>query len=152
MKRVIVLLAVLTVAISFAATSAVASVPTKKCSSSSHSDMGGMDMSGSSKRCTTDMNRPVVAGAREIAVTGDDFAFAPDSITVKAGEDVTIVLTAQDIAHDIFVKGIGHVVHAKAGKTARGGLKFKKAGTYTFWCTVSGHKKAGMTGTITVTS
>jgi plastocyanin len=152
MKRVISLLAVLMVAASFAATNAAASTPTKKCPSSSHSEMDGMDMSGSSKRCTKETNRRVVPGAREIAVTGDDFAFSPDAIAVKAGENVAVVLTADDIAHDFFVKGVGHVVHAKAGKTARGGLRLEKPGTYSFWCTVSGHRKAGMTGTITVTS
>ena len=42
-------------------------------------------------------------------------------------------------------------MHAKAGKTAMGGLRIDEAGTYKFWCTVAGHKKAGMTGTFTVT-
>jgi uncharacterized cupredoxin-like copper-binding protein len=64
---------------------------------------------------------------------------------------VTIALTASDVAHDVYVKRIGHVVHAKAGKTAKGGLRIKKAGTYKFWCTIQGHRQAGMAGTITVT-
>ena len=150
--RAIAFLAALTVGIASAATHAAATTPTKKCSSGSHSDMGGMDMSGSSKHCAKETNRRVVPGARSIKVAGDELAFEPSAITLKAGEDVTIVLTAEDIAHDFFVKGVGHVVHAKAGKTARGGLRIDDPGTYSFWCTVSGHKKAGMTGTITVTS
>jgi plastocyanin len=96
-------------------------------------------------------NCPVVTGAREIAVTGNDFTFSPAQITMAAGDTVTIALTASDIAHDFYVKGIGHVVHAKAGKTARASIRIKKAGTYKFWCTILGHKKQGMTGTITVT-
>jgi len=94
---------------------------------------------------------PTVPGAREIPVVGDAFTFTPTAITVAAGEDVTIALTAEDIGHDIYVKGIGHVVHADAGETATGGIRLDQPGTYKFWCTVSGHKKAGMTGTITVT-
>jgi plastocyanin len=97
------------------------------------------------------MNCPTVKGARVVRVTGDRFQFVPKSITVAAGEDVTIRLSSGDIAHDVYVKSIGHVVHAKAGQTARGGLRIDEPGTYKFWCTVANHKKAGMTGKITVT-
>jgi plastocyanin len=147
MRRIIATL--LIVGATLGATSAVsgAAVPATKCSSNMHDSM---DMG--SKNCSSmDKNRPVVAGARVIPVTGDAFAFTPNTITIAAGENVTIKLTAQDVEHDVYVKGLGHVVHAKAEKAARGGLRIKKAGTYRFWCTVSGHKQAGMVGTITVT-
>lgn len=98
-----------------------------------------------------DQNCPVVAGAPVVKVTGDNFAFEPATIDLTAGETVTIALMATDVAHDFYVKGIGHIVHAKAGKTARGSFRIKKAGTYKYWCTILGHKKQGMVGTITVT-
>jgi len=98
-----------------------------------------------------DENCPVVTGAPEIKVSGDDFTFEPATIDLTADKTVTIALTATDVAHDLYVKGIGHVVHAKAGKTARGSIRIKKAGTYKYWCTILGHKKQGMVGTITVT-
>jgi uncharacterized cupredoxin-like copper-binding protein len=104
-----------------------------------------MDHGSSSKNC------PTVKGARVIRVTGDRFRFVPKNIEMTAGEDVTIRLSSGDIAHDIFVKGTGHVVHAKAGKSARGGLRIDEPGTYKFWCTIPNHKTAGMTGLITVT-
>jgi len=110
-----------------------------------------MDMDMGNKKNAMQDNCPVVAGAREITVTGNEFSFSPAQITMAAGDTVTIGLTASDIAHDFYVKGIGHVVHAKAGKTARGSIRIKKAGTYKFWCAILGHKKQGMTGTITVT-
>ena len=113
-----------------------------------------MDMEmGSSKKSGKAMmhNCGTVAGARQMAVTGNAYTFSPATLTVAAGEDVTIALTADDIGHDLYVKGVGHIVHAKAGKTAMGGLRIEKPGTYPFWCTVKGHKKSGMTGTITVT-
>lgn len=113
------------------------------------SDGMNMDMDHSSN--VMEENCPVVAGAPEIKVTGDDFAFAPATIDLTAGETVMITLKATDVAHDFYVKGIGHVVHAKAGKTARGSFRITKAGTYKFWCTILGHKKQGMVGTITVT-
>ena len=77
------------------------------------------------------------------------FAFMPSEITIKAGEHVTIVLESTDVAHDFVIQGEGHVVGANAGKQAKGGLMIARAGTYKFWCSVSGHRTAGMEGIIT---
>jgi plastocyanin len=132
------------------ATGTGAVAKTNRCGTNmSTKQSDGMDMSHD--KHSMEKNCPVVTGAREIAVTGDDFTFSPAQITMAAGDAVTIALTASDIPHDLYVKGIGHVVHAKAGKSARGSIRITKAGTYKFWCTILGHKKQGMTGTITVT-
>lgn len=95
-------------------------------------------------------NARVVKGAREIGVDATSFEFTPNELAVSARENVTIVLHSADILHDFVVKGHGHVVSAKRNKTARGGLKIDKPGTYRFWCSVSGHRSAGMRGTIIV--
>jgi plastocyanin len=97
-------------------------------------------------------DRAVVPGARVIAVTANKLTFAPKVLQVLAGEDVTIALTSKDTAHDLYVKGVGHIVHADKGETAKGGLRVDEPGTYQFWCTVSGHKEGGMRGVLTVTS
>ena len=109
---------------------------------------GGHDEHGHGSSST---NCPTVKGARVVRVTGDRFQLVPKSLKMTAGEDVTIRLSSGDIAHDYYVKGIGHVVHAKAGESARGGLRIDEPGTYKFWCTVANHRKAGMAGKITVT-
>jgi len=54
------------------------------------------------------------------------------------------------VLHDFVVQGVGRVVSAKAGKTRRGSLMMAKPGKYKFWCSVRGHRAAGMVGTITV--
>ena len=98
-------------------------------------------------------NAPVRAGAREISIRGTSFDFTPKDIKISANENVTIAFTASDAEHDVTVEGVpgvGHIVHAQQGKTARGGLKISAPGTYTFYCSVSGHRKAGMVGTVTV--
>ena len=134
------------------ATGAEATAKSSGCGTAmSTKKSSSMDMDMGHKKSAMENNCPVVAGAREITVTGNAFSFSPPQITMAAGETVTISLTASDIAHDFYVKGIGHVVHAKAGKTARGSIRIRKAGTYKFWCTILDHKKQGMTGTITVT-
>jgi plastocyanin len=97
-------------------------------------------------------NRAVVPGARNIPVRADSLTFAPRELELAAGEEVTIVLTSVDIAHDLTVQGLGHVVHADAGTTERGGMRIDDPGTYRFWCSVDGHRAGGMVGTITVTA
>src|SRR5215213_10135742 len=115
------------------------------CGGSDHDDMGGMSESHMEE------SSPVVPGAREVPVVADALSFSPKRIQIAAKEDVTVVLTSKDLAHDFYVKGIGHITHAGADKTSRGGLMIDDPGTYRFWCTVKGHKEGGMTGTITVT-
>lgn len=97
-----------------------------------------------------DGDAPVVEGAREIKVKAGRFRYTPKTITIAAGEDVTIVMKSTDLFHDFVVKGIGHVVSAKRKKTSEGGLRIDEPGTYKFSCNVKGHRAAGMKGTIVV--
>jgi cytochrome c oxidase subunit II len=98
-----------------------------------------------------DANRDVVPGARVIDVDARSFSFDPDHLQVGAGEDVTIRLHSDDVFHDFVIEGrIGHVVGADGDDTAKGGFRIRTPGTYTFYCSVTGHRSAGMEGTITV--
>lgn len=92
----------------------------------------------------------VAEGARQIDVTGSSFAFDPDEIEVTAGEDVAIVLTSTDILHDFTIDELDAHVAADRGETATGGLRADEPGRYTFYCTVAGHREAGMEGTLIV--
>ena len=92
----------------------------------------------------------VVEGARKIEVSASSFAFDPDEIEVKAGEDVAIVLTSTDILHDFTIDELDAHVDVDAGETATGGLRADEPGSYTFYCTVPGHREAGMEGTLVV--
>jgi cytochrome c oxidase subunit 2 len=100
--------------------------------------------SGGSSPATT------AAGAPAIDVTAKSFSFAPDEIIVKTGESATIALTAKDIPHDFTVKELDIHVAAQAGKTASKKVTFDKPGTYTFYCSVAGHREAGMVGKLVV--
>lgn len=112
-------------------------------------DTGGSDDMGDMGHADQ-ANTPMVDGAREVEVTATSFAFDPDEITVAAGEDITIVLTADDILHDFTLEDAEGHVAADAGETASGGLRIDEPGTYTFYCSVEGHREAGMEGTIVV--
>jgi plastocyanin len=93
----------------------------------------------------------VAAGAVEIAVTADKLSFNPDEITVAVGKDVAIMLTSIDTLHDFTIDELGAHVAAERGKTETGGFRADRAGRYTFYCAVPGHRQAGMEGTLIVT-
>jgi cytochrome c oxidase subunit 2 len=92
----------------------------------------------------------VAPGAREIEVVASSFEFDPDELTVRAGEDVAIVLTSADILHDLTLDELDAHVSADAGETDAGGFRADDPGTYAFYCSVEGHRAAGMEGTLTV--
>ena len=97
-----------------------------------------------------DESSDVAADARRIEVTGDSFAFDPAEIRVDAGEDIAIVLTSTDILHDLTIDEIDVHVAADRGETAEGGFTADEPGRYTYYCTVAGHRDAGMEGTLIV--
>jgi plastocyanin len=97
-----------------------------------------------------DESSDVAEGARRIEVSGSSFNFDPDEIEVAAGEEVAIVLTSTDILHDFTIDELDSHVAADAGKTATDGLRADEPGRYTFYCTVAGHREAGMEGTLIV--
>ena len=105
---------------------------------------GGMDGMGH------DSSSPVADGARRVEVDATSFEFDPDEITVTAGEDIAIVLTAEDVLHDLTIDELDAHVAADKGETAEGGLRADEPGRYTYYCSVSGHEASGMKGTLTV--
>ena len=118
---------------------------------------------------------PSEAGTTEVTVKATDFAYNPSSITVPVGQPVTITLDNEGaVEHDFVVDKIsvedveasetGPAMHhqmgempdydlhfyASAGDSAI--LKFTalEPGTYEIYCTIKGHKEAGMIGKLIV--
>ncbi len=118
--------------------------------------LGACGGGGGGDHGSSEHNAPVAPGAREIAVDARSFEFDPSTIDVSAGEDVAIKLHSEDQTHDFAIEAKGkepkeHVVEVAGGKTATGGFSIADPGKYTFYCSLPGHRAAGMTGTITVT-
>lgn len=92
----------------------------------------------------------------DIEVTGTDaLEFEPDDFEVPAGEEVTVELTADSgVEHDVTIEGVDgedlEVVAADAGETATGTFTIDEADSYTFYCSVPGHREAGMEGSLEV--
>jgi uncharacterized cupredoxin-like copper-binding protein len=86
-----------------------------------------------------------------INVVGKEFSYDPARLTLKAGEGSTIVLkNTGSIEHDITVDDAGFKLTVPGNNTKEKVLKVDKPGTYQFYCSVSGHKAAGMKGELTV--
>ncbi|WP_170006006.1 cupredoxin domain-containing protein [Bacillus fonticola] len=110
------------------------------------------------------------AESRTIRLHTSEYSFTPNEITVQKGEMFTLSLmnmgseehdlelaageweqmnssTAQH-QHDE-MNDIPHV-HAKPGETNEITLRAKESGTFSFRCTIPGHKERGMVGELTV--
>lgn len=91
-------------------------------------------------------SQPSVA---EISVGATDFAFDPGAIELPADAGATVTLTNKGtVEHDITVDALGVKIYATPGQTVSGTVT-AKAGTYEFYCSIPGHKQAGMVGTFT---
>lgn len=93
---------------------------------------------------------PVADDARHVAVTGRSFEFAPEEIAVQAGEDIAIVFSSEDSLHDFTIDELDAHAAAEEGATSIGGFRAGEPGRYTFYCSVEGHREAGMEGTLVV--
>lgn len=108
---------------------------------------------------------------QEVHVKGNEFRFEPATLTLKRGQRVRITLEntgaqVHDLSSDaparqIVERSAGEHAHSQeqvarlhvvVGPGASGTLTFTPTenGTFPFWCSVSGHREAGMVGTITV--
>lgn len=87
--------------------------------------------------------------AAEYSVSATEFAFDPGEFEVPAGSEVNITLVnGGTIEHDFVIDALDLVVHANVGETVSGTVTIP-AGTYDFYCSIPGHKQAGMVGTLT---
>lgn len=92
-------------------------------------------------------------------VEGSEWQLDPGNLTVPAGENVTIAFeNVGDAAHNwaLDLDGDGEPEHKTAtiqpGDTATVSFTVEEPGGYAYFCDVSGHRDAGMAGTLTVQS
>ncbi|MGI8708946.1 MAG: multicopper oxidase domain-containing protein [Actinomycetota bacterium] len=83
-----------------------------------------------------------------LAVEAKDIAFEPSELDAEAGDVKVQVANTGVLPHDFTIDGYDKVVVAK-GETKTGTFSLD-AGTYTFYCSVPGHRDAGMEGTLLV--
>lgn len=90
------------------------------------------------------------ADAREVKIGASNFEFDPDELKIGAQEEIALALSSDDGPHDFAVDGLGLVADVGAGGETVQRLRIDEPGSYTFFCTLPGHRDGGMEGTLTV--
>jgi uncharacterized cupredoxin-like copper-binding protein len=112
---------------------------------------GGSDDDKSSAGGKAQDTAPPAASGSKTEVVGKEFSYEPAKLTLKAGQPATVVLkNTGSIEHDITVADAGFKLTVAGSNTGEKTLTMAKPGTYEMYCSVAGHKEAGMKGEITV--
>ena len=87
-----------------------------------------------------------------ITVTAGRFSFEPNEITVKKGEEVTLVLQSSDVIHGLLIEDLGVRTEIKKGQSATVTFTPDAAGTFEGKCShFCGAGHGSMTFTVHVT-
>jgi plastocyanin len=91
------------------------------------------------------------AAITTVTIEAREFGFSPAAVTIPAsGATRIVVKDAGRIVHNFTIDALGVQVVMSPGGSGEVTLVDLTPGTYQFYCSVSGHKEAGMVGTITV--
>jgi plastocyanin len=150
MKKVaaLLLLALATVALVACGSSNSSSESTAATTESSAESGGGSEGTGGSGG----------SGGESVvkieAAQGSTLAYAQKEVKAKAGQVSIEFTNPQSLSHDVAVESssgeeVGATELVASGKAVTT-ISNLKPGKYTFYCTVPGHREAGMEGTLTV--
>jgi plastocyanin len=103
---------------------------------------------GGSSSGYTEPKGPAVA---QLTFDARNFAFTPDKASAPAGI-IGITLKSTSGGHDFVIQDLAgfKLTTPGSGDTDSGKVELKK-GKYTFYCSLPGHRAAGMQGTLTIT-
>jgi len=93
-----------------------------------------------------------VASAPTLEVSALDFGFRPAQVRIRAGQTVNIALANRGaVLHDLTIPGLRFHLVAQAAQRVAGSLTATRPGTYEVYCSVPGHREAGMIARLVVT-
>lgn len=92
-----------------------------------------------------------IDGLPELAIAAGALTFEPDHAQLRSDEPVNVVLASNDMTHDLVFDEVGFSLAAGPSETAAGALVFHEPGTYVGYCSVPGHREAGMEIEVVVT-
>ena len=98
---------------------------------------------------TTPQAPPAIVGG-EIGLSASYPKFQPSRIEVTKDKVTHLKLTSADTNHTFTVDELGINISIPSGKTVSQDITVSKAGTFTFYCSVPGHRQAGMQGSLEV--
>lgn len=91
---------------------------------------------------------PESASSAGTKVTATEFEFSEGVLTLASGDTLDLVNDGA-VEHDITIEEANMMVHAAPGETVSATLHVEP-GDYTFYCSIPGHREAGMEGTLTI--
>lgn len=116
---------------------------------------------------STDLNE--MRQEQIVVINANEFSYSPTNLEIPKGKEVTIILKNKgEIEHDIQIDNTnveiidmeprdhnhsdnsGLHIHALPKEETKVTLKILDAGEFQYYCTLPGHKDAGMTGTLEV--
>jgi len=108
--------------------------------------------SAAAQQGTAASSKPGAPTTLHIDTDPTQLAFVPTSLTAPAGKITIIMKNDSAIQHSVAIDAPGDVPGqiVNQGQTSTTTATLK-AGSYTYYCTVPGHRQAGMVGTLTVT-
>ncbi|MGH2979524.1 MAG: cupredoxin domain-containing protein [Solirubrobacterales bacterium] len=123
-------------------------------------DDGGADTSATTTETTdttaTDEGGTGAGGGggtiRVAADPGGDLAFEQESLTAEPGRNTIEFTNEASLPHDVKVEQDGEEIggtEVVTGGTAEATVELER-GEYTFYCSVPGHRQAGMEGSLNV--
>ncbi|MTV27291.1 hypothetical protein FTX61_18000 [Nitriliruptoraceae bacterium ZYF776] len=105
---------------------------------------------GATESATTVALNDVPDDATTVVAGGEqEMRFTPEDLSVPAGEAVFVLDNQGRLVHDLVIDGV-QVTEVPGGAQGAGSLELEP-GTYEVWCSVPGHRSAGMEGTLEVT-
>ena len=141
---------------SLAALAVAAALAAAGCGSSKKSSTAESTPAPAAPATTSTSAPPAGGGETKLALAADpngELKFDKTSLSAKAGKVSIDFSNSSSLPHNVTIaSSSGSVVNETP--TFQGGSKTVtmtlKAGTYKFYCTVPGHRQAGMEGTLTV--
>lgn len=120
--------------------------------------MGGMAMAPAKAPILSDQQSQQLKDGTNSAITektfnitGGNFYFVPNNITVNKGDKVTFVMTNAGGVHDIVIDELGVKTPViRTGNAVSATFIASKTGSFIFYCDVMGHRAKGMWGTLIV--
>ena len=87
--------------------------------------------------------------ASEATIDSQLFLFIPDVVEVKTGEKVKFHIRSSG-DHTFVINELGVNVQTPAGKTTTVEFTPNQKGAFKYYCSIPGHREAGMEGTLVV--
>jgi plastocyanin len=123
---------------------------------SDNAPAGGMETgelpAGTPVNAGVGANAGVTAGSvKSFTVTGSNYSFSPNSISVKRGDHVKITFQNANGSHDLKIDGfnVGTPIIG-SGQSASVEFIADKTGSFQYYCAVGNHRAMGMWGTLVV--